>query len=469
MIGVDNWDEGNKDVNARLTLQANAASCLEIETGSMPGPKPWIIQTTAGSTALTRQLGMALAGGQQTLLAAPIDTGTEANPPASWGFVFKPNQTYFLIVTNMAERMSQTRSQQVGLRVTLNAHNTTTTPTPPPMRRRFSTSTPEKPPPGPRGARAEAERTLAATEPGPYGPGAVSWSPEEGGVCGGDWRFHCDGGAKIELGLSPGQDAALSVMAGDASGGMLTQALSVRTFDLFAAEAWIEAVARLPGAAVTLRIPGVDYGFTGTVSDAEIVVSGGDNNPDRISIPPKPLTRWSPCRYGLPNGTVTIEEFSRTLIRGTFKGTLVEGGGVTRLGRRERCPQRSSAGTTSGAFIIAAPWLSDPRTELDFSWVEEQAAAEIGMFMGNEPDPMLPLPESDRPAPAPDGASADAPAGDGTGDPLDHVGCDCSCANAVVMQDKAEQLSQGKGDIDDMAQMGLCWMQCGQAWSGCPD
>ncbi|MEM1433246.1 MAG: hypothetical protein AAGG11_04270, partial [Pseudomonadota bacterium] len=454
------------DVRTTLALGAAATACLEIQTGAMLGPQAWTIQSTASSVALTRQLGMALAGGQQLHLAAVIDAGTTDNPPAIWDFMLRPNQTYFLIVTNMADLPSKTRAQELGLRLTLSRHDASKAPQSSP-RRKPSNGAAAKPAPGPRGARDEAAQIRAETQPGPSGPAAVAWSPVEGGDCGKGWRFYCVGGAVIELSLSSGQDAALAIMGVDASGGMLTQNMGFNLMDFIAAEMATEAFDSEPGATVTLRIPGADYGFTGTVADAEIVVSGGDDEPNRFSVPPRPLTRWSPCNYGDPNGTVTIEEFSRTLIRGSFSGKLVRGGGVTRPGRRERCPSRKSAGTASGTFIIAAPWRYDDRQEADYSWLEEAVWSEAGSIVPEGLNLDLPPDTVDDPG-ATDGADGEiGGSSSGLSDVFEGVDCDCSCQGLSRLETMADRLESGAGTLDEMSQIGLCWMQCAQTWSQC--
>ncbi len=365
-----------RDVWVPVKLAANAGACIELAVGSTGGPQDWIIQSEAGSVALTRQLAMILAGGQQSVTSALIDTGTAQNPPASWFFTLEPDRNHILVLSNVAETPSQTQSQDIRLRITLDGYDGPQPERPPPKPSARPNS--GEVAPGPRGANEARERRRAAAEPGYDGLDSVSWEYKPGGQCGEGWRFYCVGGAVISMGQAPG--GGFHVVSPDAMGGMFTEMLGVGKLDLGYIMRWEEYVDETAWTAVTLAVPGVDYGFTGTVTDAMITLAGSRTRADRSSMSARPQSKWSPCAYGPPRGSVTILEFSRTLIRGRYEARLRERPKL-RPNYRERCPKLPVAQVISGEFVLAAPWLYDDRHEPDTSWVEEDIIGDLNQMV----------------------------------------------------------------------------------------
>lgn len=105
------------------------------------------------------------------------------------------------------------------------------------------------------------------------------------------------------------------------------------------------AIHEQDGGVVDITIPQIQPGFTGTISNAHINVSkaSGDKGGYRAIGP------WvGSCKDGYrpSTGTVTIEEFSKYILRGTFSAQLVDTEGL------KACQSGSVAKPDSGSFSI---------------------------------------------------------------------------------------------------------------------
>ena len=105
------------------------------------------------------------------------------------------------------------------------------------------------------------------------------------------------------------------------------------------------AIHQQDGGAVDIIIPQIQPGFTGTVSNAHIGVSKAiDGKGSYRAVGP-----WvGSCRDGYrpSTGTVTIKEFSKYIMRGTFSAKLVDTSGL------KSCQSGSVSKSDSGSFSI---------------------------------------------------------------------------------------------------------------------
>jgi hypothetical protein len=396
--------------------------CIELNVGATQGPMNWNVQTTTASASLLKQLALGLNGGQQLATSAEYKEIGPASFVADWVFTLEPNKRHYLLISNTAAQPGSTKRQDVEIRITL-AGRTPAVAKPPPKAAKKSRPS-EQPKPGPAGAEAAQRLLQDQMQGGTNGAGSVSWNYEAGGNCSpqATWRFDCEGGISLSLGMNLGGNSMAPPSAG-ASGDMLSQILSATSIDMQDVARMEQYLDETAGTSISLGIPGVDYGFTGTVNDVAIEVSGTPDQRSRGSWSTRATTEWSPCSYQPPNGTVTITEFSRTLLRGTYRGQLVEAGS-SRPGWKEKCPVKPVVGTIEGEFIIPAPWKHDDREEMQVDWLKQYIADDIQQMLPPGIDFDIQIP-TDGSAPA----SGTSPAGGG--DPFDALENlsrdDCAC------------------------------------------
>ena len=138
-----------------------------------------------------------------------------------------------------------------------------------------------------------------------------------------------------------------------ASGGMLKQMGSLNetgTGDEQVMATLVQTMANNKrGSLVSLSIPVVDYGYSGTVSNAVLEVPG--EGKDTFT-----AVHTAPDENGMytPNGTVTITEYSPHMLRGTFSGSLVKVEDMHKASSEN--PVLPVSETISGQFAVAAPW-----------------------------------------------------------------------------------------------------------------
>ena len=207
-------------------------------------------------------------------------------------------------------------------------------------------------------------------------------------------------------GLSRGQDTARQAMSGEPA----------------VIAAVTDAIAR--DDRVKITIPLVDYGFTGSFDKAEIELK---RHQDQDLYALEPVSRD-------PNGQVTITEYSRDFMSGTFSAQLVEkyehtGNGYRRVPRDQTL---TIVKNVSGRFWVPTPWLTDRSVEIEpVDTLAEDVTADITQWMPgditNEVSDKLQQairaesgePQG-HPGPAP-GPSVSA------ADPV--LGCSCTCEN----------------------------------------
>jgi len=164
--------------------------------------------------------------------------------------------------------------------------------------------------------------------------------------------------------IAPGQTNTQGGAAGQAFAGM--QAMAATSLDPGAdMQALSDMLDSIDGNKVGIAIPLVDYGYSGTFSNAAISVGMSGGKTLRAIGPPD-----SDYRTEL-RGRVTIDEYTPFVIRGSFSAPLAEFVNTVYTPRE----------TISDSFTSVAPWLSDERATIVLDSTQ-QMADEIANTMG---------------------------------------------------------------------------------------
>jgi len=447
-------DEKNDDASVNLSLQKLAADCIELDVGDTGTPLGWTLQAISENKTLLKQLRLAMAGGQQIATSAPIDDIPNASGAvAAWSFLLDPKQKQYLLVANMAKKAQDTVDQDIQLRITLSGRDDNHVP-----QRAKSTArnVPEQnSTPGPAGASETRARRKAEMVTAIKGSGSTTWELAEAyGNCTGK-RTNADCQARVTLKLKSSSADQLFPNSASAAGlgGLHGQMMEMVNVDMGALMAAIEFEDQTPGIEVTINVSGFDYGFTGTFSDASILVSGTNESDWLRSISPAPMDKYPPCLYPNPTGTLTIEEFSPFILRGSYSGQLVKSGIVRNV---KKCPTKDIVDSISGSFVIAAPWTQDSRRNIDTSWLMEDAYNDINQMLPAgikaidpgtpETPPSFETRDMDFPMEDPDEFGFDE--------------CDCSCESIRKGMEITRGGMTGQQPDDEGIQLMMCMGHC---------
>lgn len=175
-----------------------------------------------------------------------------------------------------------------------------------------------------------------------------------------------------------------------------------------------ELLEKTDGSEISLRIPLIDYGFTGSFSNARIIVTmAGDTALEAVG--PADVQPGPARRFPL-SGSVTIDEYTPLLMRGRFAAQLV------RMGERGTAddPTLPVERILEGRFVISQPWRNDRR-------VKRRTAAVSAMETIEEAFPGISvLPGAGLAVnPPPLGVGGSQASGASTS-----AGCNCSCNHA---------------------------------------
>lgn len=372
-------DEKNDHASVNLSLDKLSASCIELDVGDTGTPLAWTLQTIGKDKASLKQLRLAMAGGQQVATSAPLDdVPLSSGAVAKWHLLLDPNKKQYLLVTNIAKNAQNTVPQDIMLLVTLSGRDDDQLPAQnKPVPGKDLT---QKAKPGPAGASQTRARRKAEMGAPHRGAGGASWDREEAysGCSGKRSSPDCQPKTTIKLRSGMVEQMLPGTSTAAALGGLPGQMMEMATVDMAAVMTILETGESDSGSEVTIKIPGIDYGFTGTLRNAVILVSGANESTLLRSMSPSPEDSRPPCLYRKPTGTVTIEEFTPFIMRGSYSGQLVEGGVVRNV---RKCPTKSVVDSISGRFVIAAPWSQDRRREIDTSWLLEDSYNDINQMM----------------------------------------------------------------------------------------
>ena len=239
----------------------------------------------------------------------------------------------------------------------------------------------------------------------------------------------CGPQTNISLGLAPGtyiqpgQTNTTGGMAGQAFSGFQAMAQTSLWDSEPRIQALAEATDAIDGSQVGIAMPLIDYGFTGTIDNANIIVDmSGDKSYRAIG---------QPDANGLAPliGRVTIKEYTPAVLIGSFSAQLGELESTD-----SGLPVLRSRGTVSGSFTVAAPYQADGRSQIILDSTEEMAD-DIVNAMGLPADMIYSMKQDGSlingapPVPASPGASGGA---------VLQTGCSCECNMRELADDLCE-------------------------------
>lgn len=246
----------------------------------------------------------------------------------------------------------------------------------------------------------------------------------------------CGPNTRITLALMPGMWGSMEYAT--TQGGSMGQVLNAlkgigqadgatTLFDLAA-----EADSR-DGSSITLVIPLIDYGFTGTFNNAAISMNRANQESHHgIYQAIGPADALPGPDKGFPlSGTVTIEEYSPFVLRGSFAGSMVDASEADLTTDNPVLPVRVNL---SGTFNVIAPWRGDDRAVVRLAEniersVRQDVPTVVGRFQGGaatdaSTSPVLTIPDLE------DTAGTDQ-------------SCDCSCNFAADAAVGCQQVCEG--------------------------
>mgnify|MGYP003648103716 CR=1 FL=1 len=326
-----------------------AGRCIIVQQLNGSSQIRFDLQIETASEAETSQLWVGTRGGQ--VLArhtASTDTEIENRNLAIWkGLPVSASEPTVFVLSNVSSNVGSTRPIDGNIQATVNNLEQHTQLIP-------EAETPDDPGPDGRGdaatKRAFAVRDLITSI------GAYAMEAEV-----------ADNRMGLKFGLAP---AMLEEIGGiNGAGGMMDQILTNAEAlganmaglneSIMAAAQQIETV---PGAEVSMSVPAISYGFTGTIEGVSISSSGGDG-PDLMTVGPRDSIP-GPQREFRPSGTLTITEYSPRVLSGTYSGTLVDPT-LTQPQMQQSQPVLRSVSTISGSFSFSAPWINDDRATVN--------------------------------------------------------------------------------------------------------
>ena len=213
--------------------------------------------------------------------------------------------------------------------------------------------------------------------------------------------------------IIPGRSNAQGGVVAQTFGGL--QAMAATSLSVQAEMEALDAKLKtIDGSAVSIVIPLIDYGFTGSFDNAAISVRmSGDRRWSAIG----PADEQQRSRL---TGRVTIEEYTPFVIRGSFVAPLAE---FLPSGLPDQPPVFTPRDTVTGSFASVAPWLSDERTEIILD-SQQQIADEIVNTLGVPADMIYSMKQDGT---MPGGSSTGTGQGASSSGGSIEAGCSCEC------------------------------------------
>jgi hypothetical protein len=266
------------------------------------------------------------------------------------------------------------------------------------------------------GAMREDVTTLS-----PYSPNGAIMKRSPDKSCNGFQPFEymaCGPMTSIMLNLMPGMYGSLGHTT--TQGGQMAQmmdqlmamseATSAGTLDDMARQADAQT-----GSSITIAIPLIDYGFTGSFGNASISMNRANSDTHGSiyqAVGPRDSIPGPGSEFPL-SGKVTILEYTPWVMRGTFSAGMVD---LAEADMSRDDPELEVVHSISGSFNIIGPWRGDDRARvIKPENIQRNLSQDVGgFFEGSAADPSGTMGQSD---------PASTPATKGSGG----YGCDCSC------------------------------------------
>lgn len=362
--------------NVRLNLNANAGGCLIVDTpsGTSQGGNV-VIQSLHQEERLLKQLRIGLLDGTW-VMPPEIWSVMGDGPPfiAKWELPLYAFSDGVVIVTNMAAKPSQTRVFEPEFNISLDTSNNNIWQGPLPPSQ-------PAPGPGPKPTRREVQRDhikRAARDPVPFIAPANKVERKQ-------WNHPCDlsrrqyNRCSAQLVISLDRAPMLAARNATDDHYHVSQALFDPASDrpaIDVARAQMEAgnnvekfLESKDASRVTIALPKVDYGFTGSFDNASIRVSKAGGG---AYLSYGPGTRDGNLFTNRPpNGHVTIDDYSLLVLRGSFRASLVD------LDNTGKDDEPIVARHISGTFNIPAPYILDDGFEMDEDQIKQAAISNM--------------------------------------------------------------------------------------------
>lgn len=397
-----------------FAINAAAARCFKVEVQSTlasPAPKHTVVTMTAGP-ATRDQLSALWIGKSGGFEVSPLriyggnERASKSPDYATAQFeVEVGGRPGVFVLSNMAHYAQNSLDQDPTLKFMIPGWNSTVTKPPPAKNLPTKGKAPAKKPQDPKGQREEQLQKQAGASLGQLtslGPGTLDirrdFRPRPG--CSG-WRLRynlCGPQLDIDLQLTTAAAATLSGAAPGGPAGQITGNISplgqMAMAEMMALARWGAELnpSQIEGGEIAIRIPKVDYGFQGEFSNAVIEVSregGGHYVAETPAYQVVATTSYGiPVRRRLPNGKVTIHEYSPLLLRGEFEAALLDEDVADRHGTDEVAPV---AKRISGEFVIPNAFAHDDDFELDKTAFLRQGT------VATDPGPMMNAPANLQP------------------------------------------------------------------------
>jgi hypothetical protein len=357
-------------------LRKNGSRCFKVNT-SGDGFADISIHTRAETVEALRALQIGTSGGSKIGPAQIVSSPAGGGYLGHWRFRIPAGTYNVFIVSNMAGDPTKTINQDLTFTITSSQWDSSmTTPRPedypgPKQNNNTRTNGANKttsPAPARKAATGELKAGLNALS-NQTALGASANFERDRAPCAGDFAAAgCGPVTGINLTLTPGAIGDTTVISG--AGGVLGQFMSqisaIADNGAFQTDSGWKAAAEeirdTEGSYVKIVIPAIEYGFTGSFSNAAISVNSGTGadglrHEDYRALGPEDSIPGRGREFR-QSGRVTIDEFTPFVLRGSFEA------GLTDLSRVEFTeedldPTLPVFRTVRGNFSIAAPWEGD--------------------------------------------------------------------------------------------------------------
>lgn len=249
----------------------------------------------------------------------------------------------------------------------------------------------------------------------------------------------CGPATTISLALMPGMAGSLdqTTTVGGQSAQIIDQLLALgQSMDAGTLEDWAREADARDGTSINLVIPLIDYGFTGSFGNAYITMNRANRDTHYSvyeSVGPRDAKPGPEKAFPL-SGTVTIEEYTPWVLRGSFSAPMVD---KAQSDMTADDPVLQVVHQLTGTFNVTGPWRGDRRAAVaqpddPGRMVRQDLGSVFGTSLGGE---------------APGSGTATGGRGPGTPGPSAGSGggslCDCSCNVAASAPSDCQAACEG--------------------------
>jgi len=414
-----------KTVTFSPTLDIVASGCFELDISA---PDWADVSLTIGNLdkkeldALSVGTADGAKVGNATIFEVP---GEQGNHVGSWLFRVPATPPQVFVISNVSPRAGETQALAPILEISLSSWNSSMTkPTPqaPQGKKTAGGTGPQSASQAKPAQNANTANSLSANVAG----GARVFLMPDRLPCQEAFIYKgCGPSTQIRLSLMPGPTGNLRYVT--TTGGQMAQVMG-NFKDMVTAGPetlgadWMnsaQSLADMDGAEVSIVIPLIDYGFSGSFNNASISVSGA-GDAFFYAMGPRDGIRGAEIEFPL-SGTVQIDEFSPTIMRGTYSADLVDQNRIPPFTTDD--PVLPIHATIQGSFNIVSPWEGDRRVNVIVD-TESLADDMREAFPGTD---KFPGSSGIDPGVVSGGAVGAGKTGPGSG----MLQCDCSCNQAV--------------------------------------